>query len=71
MVCKAKKLGSAFKKGYPKTYLKSQTKPIYRTTKFAQEKEVLRLQATSKIPYNMAYGIIRKKYNKKGVEFKV
>jgi hypothetical protein len=67
---KARKLGAAFKKGYPPTYMKTQTAPIYRTSRAAQEKEILRLQATRGIPYGLAYGLIKKKYTNKKVPFK-
>jgi hypothetical protein len=67
---KAKQLGAAFKKGYPPTYQKSQTKPVYRRSRLAQEKEIQRLKATRGLPYHFAYGIIKKKYLNKNVPFK-
>jgi hypothetical protein len=66
----AKKLGAAFKKGYPPTYQKTQTKPIYRRSRLAQEKEIQRLKATRDLPYHFAYGLIKKKYLNKNVPFK-
>ena len=66
---KARKLGAAFKKGYPPTYLKSQTKPIYRKTAAGQKQEIERLAAVRGLPFHFAYGIIRKKYLSKNKPF--
>jgi predicted aconitase len=65
----AKKLGAAYKKGYPVTYLKNQTKPIYRKQRPAQEKELKRLIAATGMEKGMAMAILINKYKKKHMKF--
>jgi predicted DNA-binding ArsR family transcriptional regulator len=66
---RAKKLGASFKKGYPSTYTKSQTKPVYRTQKAAQQRELDRLVAASNMNEYQAKAILERKYAKKDMEF--
>jgi hypothetical protein len=47
---KARELGAAFKKGYPVTYLKNQTKPIYRTSAYWQRVKMERLVYATGMP---------------------
>ena len=66
---KAKELGAAYKKGYPRTYLKHQRSPIYRWSRKAQKKELDRLMAASGVPRPMAITILKKKYHRVGIDF--
>lgn len=65
----AKKLGAAFKKGYPATYTKSQTKPIFRKSRREQKKELMRLFYTTGLEMGQCMSILRRKYAKKKMKF--
>lgn len=69
----ARELGAAFKKGYPETYLKSQTGPIYRESEEPKKKELERLVAVlvshgheKSAAYAIAMSQLKKKYEGHG-----
>jgi hypothetical protein len=66
---KARALGAAFKPGYPQTYLKSQRRPIYRTQRASQQKELERLVVCRDLTKAQAMKILRGKYRKVGMRF--
>ena len=66
---KARRLGSAYKPGYPQTYLKSQRRPIFRKQKAAQLRELERLMITRELTKDQAMDILRRKYAKKEMRF--
>lgn len=66
---KAKRLGSAFKPGYPQTYLKGQRRPVFRKQRAAQQRELDRLMVTKGLTKGQAMDILQKKYRKKGMRF--
>lgn len=68
-VAKARKLGAAFKKGFPPTYTRSQTKPAFRKSWHGQKRELDRLVFASGMSWKLAYGILKKKYGKAGMKF--
>jgi len=65
------KLGAAYKKGYPKTYLKTQTQPIFRKTISGQEKEVQRFMAVTGLPRRYSINLLKNKYKKSKIKFRV
>ena len=66
---KARRLGAAFKPGYPQTYLKSQRRPIYRRRRASQQKELDRLMTCKDLTKEQAMHILREKYKKAGMRF--
>ena len=66
---RAKKLGAAYKPGFPETCLKSQTRPIFRTQVAAQKRELGRFVATTGVSFGQAMSVLRKKYDKAGMGF--
>ena len=66
---KARELGAAFKPGYPQTYLKSQRRPIYRTQRASQQRELDRLMTCRGLTKMQSMHILREKYKKVGMRF--
>jgi hypothetical protein len=65
----ARELGAAFKPGYPETYTESQTGPVFRESPHGQRQEIERLAYTAGLSYGTAHEIIKRKYEKEGVEW--
>lgn len=70
---KARELGAAFKKGFPETYTKSQTGPVFRESEEAKKKELERLVAVlvskgheKSAAYAIAMAQLKKKYEGHG-----
>ena len=66
---KAREYGAAYKEGYPVTYTRSQTAPVYRKQRAAQERELRRLVYATGMPWGAAISRLRRKYDKAGIEF--
>lgn len=69
-IAKARRLGAAFKKGFPATYTKSQTGPVFRKSWRGQKRELDRLVFTTGMSWKLAYGILKKKYGRAGMKFR-
>ena len=65
----ARELGAAYKPGYPATYTKSQTGPVFREKPRAQKTELERLVAVSGMSWGAAFNKLKDKYEKAGHEW--